>query len=55
MSLNLADSFLFFFYFWSGLPTFTQEVQRVMGVVHWTKFYPMDIVETKGPVVQNTG
>jgi hypothetical protein len=22
---------------------FTQEMQRIMGVVHWTKFYPEDI------------
>jgi hypothetical protein len=41
MSLNLADPFLF--YFFSGLLAFTQEVQRVMGDVHWTKFYPVDI------------
>jgi hypothetical protein len=31
MSLNLADPF---FWIWIA---FTQEVQRIIGVVHWTK------------------
>jgi hypothetical protein len=38
MSLNLADPFLILFIFWSGLPAFTQEVKRVMGVVHGQTF-----------------
>jgi hypothetical protein len=37
-------------YFWSGLPAFTQEVKRVMGVVHgqniiqWKSSQPLSLL-----------
>jgi hypothetical protein len=36
MLLNLADPPHPLFFVWIA---FTQEVQRIMGVVHWTKFF----------------